>query len=275
MKHALSLLAVALTLAACGPGSNYYNDETAQRLAAPAWMARGAIDTRIFRLTTYERLRKGGDGTARIYIEGGRWGDAQDWAAGAYPGAERPQNDPTPRNPVGLHLAAKDNTDRSVIWIARPCQYDGKVGRPNCQEHYWKDKEFAPEVMEAYDDALDQLAAKHGFAGFELVGFGSGAVIAADLAARRPDVLTLRTVAGTLDDPMALAAAPVLADLPQHHFHGGQDIVAPPAAVHAFLQAQGPTPCTRRTFVPDAAHKSGWVAYWPTLLEGPVTCLAE
>jgi hypothetical protein len=142
----------------------------------------------------------------------------------------------TARNPVALHLAAMEPTVGSVVWLSSL-------------------PEGAGPAHAVYSAALDDLVRRYGFAGFEVVGYGTSAAVAAQLAAQRTDVVTLRTVAGALDAPEALTAARTLSRMPQQHFIGGQDATEPPAALHFYLQALGPTPCVRHALVPEATHE--------------------
>jgi len=259
----LLILALLVALPGC---TNMLGDAAAQRLAAPAFMVRHEVEAGPFLMTTYERVRGQvsglGGGTAQVYIAGG---DA-DWRA-----PERFSLDPTTGNPVALHLAAKaDTADVNVAWIARPCQITMMADRSACDKRWWGADRFAPEVFAAYDIILDDLRRRHGWTRFEVIGYSGGAVIAARLAATREDVVSLRTVAGPLEQIVPLA--PHLRDLPQRHFAGGQDEVAPPAGLYAYLKAVGDSPCVAHTFVPEAAHHAGWVERWPALLAEPVTC---
>ncbi len=92
----------------------YMRAETAQRIAAPAWMLKRDISASPFILRSYERIHDRG-GVANIYIEGdgAEYTSPSEWS-----------ENPTPKNPVALHLASKDNAE-NVIYIARPCQYTG------------------------------------------------------------------------------------------------------------------------------------------------------
>ncbi|MGQ0526946.1 MAG: alpha/beta fold hydrolase [Alphaproteobacteria bacterium] len=269
------ILAAVLLLAACTGSKPYMREEVASRLSFPAFLVKRDLPAGAFDLRVAERMHTR-FATAQVYIEGDGF-TAEELFQEA--------KDPTPRNPVALHLATRDLAD-NVVWIARPCQYvnihDG--GRP-CNDAYWKGKRFAPEVIESYNLALDEIKKRWDIEGFNLVGFDGGGTIATLLAAQRPDVLSLRTVAGNLDtdvyarhhgiqlyggNPVALASS--LSQMPQAHWAGGQDDVVPPSVVQSYLQALGENSCVKYMFVQEAGHEEGWVDKWPEFLKDLPTC---
>ncbi|WP_051195551.1 hypothetical protein [Siccibacter turicensis] len=207
----------------------------------------------------------------RVYIEG----DGFAWAS-----RTRPSDDPTPHNPVGLKLALADPT-RNVLYLARPCQLVGPPLPAGCQKSAWTDKRFSPELINAINHSLDQAIRPWPDVTLELVGYSGGAAIAAQLAARRSDVVSLRSVAGNLDvayvnqlhkvTPMpdaagALEVAPQLSHLPQVHYSGEADNTVPPEVAARFQRASG-SRCVITVRVPEMTHGSDWAARWPALLQ--------
>jgi hypothetical protein len=279
MKNALITLAAAASLfaGACTPLSAIESREVmADRLARPAFMVERVIPAGMFNLAAWERIHAKYT-PATVYIEG----DGLAWLS-----KSRPSLNPTPKNPVGLHLAAMDKS-KNVAWLARPCQYTGWNGEGACPDRYWTGARFAPEVVASYHAALDNMKAMYGIPGFHLVGYSGGASVAALVAAERDDILSLRTVAGNLDhaawtahhdvSPLTeslnpLTAAPALMGLPQHHFIGGQDDIIPPAIFHSWKQASGETDCVHYTFITENEHEKGWPAKWPELLGAKLDC---
>ncbi len=261
-----------LTLGGCiATTYPYMRTETAQRIAAPAWMIKRDISAAPFILRAYERVHERG-GSANIYIEG-----------------ERSNTNPssTPFNPVALHLASKDKAN-NVIYIAHPCQYTGMISvTDKCSDSYDNESSFSDEVIESYNTALDDISRRYNIQKFNLIGYSGGGGIATLLAAKRSDIVSLRTVAGILDhetyttllkapamtqsiNPASEAAT--LTKMPQYHFIGGRDDIVPPAILHSFLQSMPPTNCVQTMLVQEAMHDSGWVDKWPELLELPVSC---
>lgn len=276
MKRILELMVcLPLLVALAGCGSTIgARTGLAARIAGVQLPIHAIIRAGNFNLTSYARVTRE-DSTARIYIEG----DGLAWL-----GRREPSRNPTPTNPVALRLAALDPAP-NVIWLARPCQYEGFSG--DCGMEYWTSKRFAPEVVAAFGQALDVLKKEHGFTGFELVGFSGGGAIAALVAAERPDVINLRTVAGNLDhsafnalhsvSPMMESLNPrdvaaKLSRLPQRHFIGGSDEVVSHAVYDSFAAAAKNSTCLHHTMVEKARHESGWEEVWPQLLKESVSC---
>jgi hypothetical protein len=269
----LALVTIA-SLGACDRVTKpYLREDVADRLAHPVWMVERQIPAGLFDLTAYERMHER-RAPATIYIEG----DGE-----LTTDFRLDSKNPTPRNPVSLHLATKDKAE-NVAWLARPCQYYGIEG---CDEAYWNNERYSPEVLNAYDIALNEIKRRYDIEGYNLVGFDGGGTIAAILAARRNDVLTLRTVAANLDTniyasehkipPLKGSLNPVdfgpeLRDIPQTHYIGGQDKIVSPAQLHSYLQAVSPSNCVQYHFIQEAEHDQGWVEKWPGFLADVPTC---
>ena len=230
-----------------------------------------------FVLQSYVRLPHP-DRPIRVYIEG----DGHAWAT-----RWEPAVDPTPRHAIGLQLALLDPLP-NVIYLARPCQYTRQQS-PACNAAYWTDKRYSSEVVTAMNQALDQLLQAIASPQLELVGYSGGAAIAVMLAARRHDVISLRSVAGNLDSEavnrfhqvsaMPLSQNPIddassVAHLPQRHFIGGRDRVIPPSISAGFLMRTACRVEGSLVKVDDADHEHGWQAVWLGLLAMPPQCLA-
>lgn len=242
-------------------------------LARAAGFSRQIVPGRDFDLTIYSRIAAPGK-SARVYIEG----DGLAWM-----GRRMPSGDPTPTDPVALRLAVADPAE-NVIYMARPCQYSRGA---RCQRDYWTHKRFAPEAVRAVDEALDRIVAAAPVDGVELVGFSGGGTMGALLAARRGDVVSLRSVAGNLDhrahsrvhnvslldgslNPPDEAAR--LRDVPQLHFIGAQDKNVTAEIYQSYRRALRDGRCVRHEMVAGVAHEKGWVEKWPELLNRPVLC---
>jgi pimeloyl-ACP methyl ester carboxylesterase len=197
--------------------------------------------------------------------------------------------DPTPVDPLALRLAVEDHRP-SIVYIARPCQFAVDDLGHVCRADLWTSGRYGETVVSAMNHALDQIKALAGAHGFELIGYSGGGTVAALLAARRSDVVGLRTVAGNLDpagwtvlhdlsplsnslDPMTIA--PQLARLPQRHYAGGNDAVVPPGLMAHFMSAIGHRDCVAETVVPNMTHDGDWPILWPRLVEQPLACAAS
>jgi len=271
-------LVSALIVAGCTTTyGDLLKEETASRLATPANLHKIRVQTDPFAVTVFERAYTKG-APATIYIEG----DGLDLLDKV-----KVSTNATPDYPMGLHLATRDLGD-NVIYVARPCQYSALEDvHSTCPPEFMTSKRYGIEVMTAMNDVLDQLKNRHGLTGFNLVGYEGGATVAALLAAKRKDVLSLRTVAGILDTsvmaPESAAGVTLsslnpkdfakdLATLPQHHFFGEGDTKITPNMSAGFFQAMGQTSCAQSSVIEDVDHKNGWVNRWPSLLDMPVSC---
>jgi hypothetical protein len=240
----------------------------ADRLA-DGTLQRTTVRTDAFVLTAYRRLGAPGR-PLRVYIEG----DGLAWIS-----RNQPSPDPTPLNPLGLRLAVAD-AGPNVLYLARPCQFTPMADNPRCTVEMWTGKRFAPEVVDSLDQAIDQFVLRAHSRGVELIGYSGGGALAVLLAARRHDVLSIRTVAGNLDQaevnrlhavsPMpdslnAIDVAARVANIPQRHFSGGDDSTVPPQIAARFAAAAGGH-CISLQVVADMSHGGDWAALWPQLL---------
>lgn len=275
-------LCATLGVAACKSTSDIWRYESADRLSAPASMLKRQISAEPFMITAFEKVHKEG-GVADIYFEG-------DGAVSYMDGNVFPAN-PTPNYPLGLHLASRDNAD-NVISLARPCQYSGmsadRLGTL-CKRDVWNNGRYSIETMNAMNTALDKIQKRYNFTGFHLIGVDGGAAVAVLLAAKRKDVLSLRTVAGILDTDRYEAEhgrksltnslnpkdfAKDLAGLPQHHFIANWDRDMSPSVYQSYRNAMGQSNCIRYSLVDEVDHWKGWANRWNSLLEEPVNCNA-
>lgn len=265
------IVLAAVVLAGCAD-----RRESAAVIATAGGLSFASVAAGDFSLATYRRLARP-DLPVRIYIEG----DGSAWL-----GRTRLSSDPTPRDPVALRLAAAD-AGANVAWIARPCQYGGTTTDAACRPALWSHERMSEAAVAAVGRAVDALLPPGYGAGIELVGFSGGGGIAALLAARRPDVRSLRTVAGNLDhaaftalhavSPLAGSLNPAdvasaLAGLPQIHFLGNEDTVIPAAVAESYAARAGAPPCLAIRRVAGADHHRPWPERWPELLAQPLPC---
>ena len=241
----------------------------ADKLAASADMRGIEVHGGAFTLWAYERMR---DRTApvRIYIEG----DGNAWLT-----RNQVSPDPTPRNPVALMLAVQDASP-NVVYIARPCQY---MMSEQCNAQYWTYAQFNETIIAGMNQAINRWKGHP----IELVGYSGGAAVALLIAARRPDVVALRTVAGNVDidafvqihniSPLSESLNPAdykgrTAFIPQRHFSGAKDRVVPPVLIETYQRHLPAGHCSAYTIVPDRNHSSGWANQWASLLALPLPC---
>lgn len=212
-------------------------------------------------------VRGGGSDLVSIYIEGD---------GAAWPTAYHPPRDPTPEKPIALALAAVDPAP-AVVYLGRPCQYLDSMALQACDSAWWTGRRFAPEVIAAYDTAIDGIKRRTGARRVMLAGYSGGGVIAALLAVRRDDIQTLVTVAAPLAvadwaawhgvSPLKASLDPVDSgentSLPRAvHFVGANDRTVPAAVVETFVRRKG----GRIESIPGFDHECCWARDWAKLL---------
>lgn len=190
--------------------------------------------------------------------------------------------DPTPRNPVILKLAASDYRS-NIVYIARPCQYLEEASRTNCDNTYWTRKRLAPEVIDAMNDVIKNISGRQPI---DLVGYSSGGGVAVLIASRNDNVRSILTIAGLLDHRLFTQHHRVLdmigslnpvdvayknRNIPQLHLSGGRDIVVRPFIVDSYVQASK-SACVRHEVIPGASHNNGWNHIWQNILNTPLRC---
>jgi hypothetical protein len=172
-------------------------------------------------------------------------GDGRAWL-----NMHEPSMDPTPVDPVGWRLA-KDVSQKTVLYLARPCQYLNSDELDACSVTDWTDGRFAEKWVQRLNAAVDQAKRMSSARQIVLAGYSGGGVMAALVAARRDDVALLMTVASPLDHaawtthhkvtPLhaslsVVAVQQKLARLPQLHVVGADDKVVPPFLMQDFLR---------------------------------------
>ena len=269
------LLFVTLFVSGCSTMPMFRDrSSVADTIAAHAGFTKEYIKAGDFTLMTYQKFNPPSD-RIRIYIEG----DGRAWET-----KYRASDDPTPLNPVALRLAAVDPAG-NIAYISRPGQYS-RTGTPECDPKYWTGYRFAREVISSVGEAIDQLKEKSSARYVELVGFSGGGAIAILVAARRGDVVSLRTVAGELDskafcqyhhvsqlegslDPMD--AAQEVSHIPQRLFVGSNDKVVPGFIARNFVRQEGDNGHGRISVVDGPTHTKGWQERWRDLLSLPLS----
>lgn len=180
------ILTLCLFLTACASVGNRI--ETAQSLQNKYSYTSSIYQTSNFPLYSARpnQLAYGQD-TIAIVIEG----DGYAWVS-----RSQVSGDPTPKNPIGLHIAA--NMPQQAIYLARPCQY---IRAARCQSRYWSVDRFAPDVLRSYNEVISQIKAQYGTpqTQFHLIGFSGGAYLALNMAATRTDIHHVTTIAGLIE----------------------------------------------------------------------------
>ena len=203
-----------------------------------------------------------------IYIEG----DGLSWV-----NITSPSSDPTPLNPMALKLALNDPAPS--VYLARPCQYTRKKDL-HCSQQYWTNKRFSAEIIEATNQAIDQIKRQLNAKNLILVGYSGGGAVAALIAAQRHDIKHLFTIAGNLDhvywtsmlhlSPLSGSLNPrdfqeQLQHIPQTHFVGAKDNVINESVVRSYTSYFPTDKKPTVIVVPEFDHQCCWVINWNAL----------
>jgi len=162
--------------------------DVAKSIAISGGLSETVIPTPAFDLVAYTRL-KPGHPTLTIYLEG----DGYAWIT-----PTRISDDPTPRDPIALRMAARDPSP-SVAYVARPGHYVMDTRGRGCSAAYWANGRFAPEVIEAEAAAIRALMVRVGATKLRIVGYSGGATVALLLPRYGIQPTEIITVAGVLD----------------------------------------------------------------------------
>ncbi len=243
----------------------------ADKLANHRQWHRINLDAGDFTLAAYIPNTHTQSSTLTIYIEG----DGSAWVS-----PTQPSTDPTPIDPVALRLALAQ-PQGNAAYLARPCQFTDAVAS-HCSDQYWLGKRFSLTVVNATNQAINQLKRKFVSRQIYLVGYSGGGAIAALVAARRDDVIKLITIAGNLNhrlwterhhvSELAGSLNPAdeinqLSRIEQWHFVGTADRDIQPEIIKSFVD-QFPNQ-QKIHFLPiaDFDHHCCWAEKWPELFK--------
>lgn len=263
----------ALSCTAIDPNQIPTSTQTTIKNAKQHHFVEKRVPTSTFLITTYQKLATPVQ-TIHVYIEG----DGNSWRT-----KYKLSTNPTPKQALALKLAMRD-PHPNVIYIARPCQYTPHKLDPLCTKKYWSSHRYAPEVIQATNEVLDQIKTKN--TNFVLIGFSGGASVAALTASTRQDIQGLITVAGDLDheslnqyhhttplhgslNPKHIAQQ--LKNLPQQHFNGDKDTIVPTWVAEQFVK-QVQSNCAQVHTFKGISHHQGWEELWPTTIIKPLRC---
>lgn len=273
-SRSVLLVAVCLLLAVLAGGCAGVHDSAARRDQATSIAGSGGLTPVVLEtgpacstpLVAYGR--NGPGGTLTVYLEG----DGQ-----AYRDRTRPSDDPTPAEPTGLRLAAREPGGKA-LYLARPGQYLSREVLAGLDPTLWTTQRYAPSTIACLSAALDAAKVVYGAETLRLVGYSGGGALAVLLAARRADVVELVTLAANLDlaawsELHGLAqppqwrnpadVAPAVAHIPQTHITGSKDANTPPWLCRRFLSRMGDASRARCLVLDGADHHHGLVEAWP------------
>ncbi|MFH1982330.1 MAG: hypothetical protein ABIL58_10815 [Pseudomonadota bacterium] len=135
------------------------------------------------------------------------------------------------------------------------------------------------------NEAVELLRQKAKASKIHLIGYSGGAAVAVLVAARREDVIGVRTIAGNLDHETLneyhrvdvldgslnpIDYSPEIGHIPMRHFIGTKDRIVPVFIVQSFARRTGDLSCRSVTEVAEATHSEGWREKWDELLRAPL-----
>jgi hypothetical protein len=240
----------------------------AARIAHDAGFQEDLVQGAMFRHRIYRRAAHAGEsGVLHIYIEG----DGRPFLARTFVAA-----DPTPRDPLMLHLMALDPAPS--VYLGRPC-YFGLAHDRDCDPSFWTLRRFSPEVVDSLAAALRSEASRVRASGIEIYGHSGGGTLAVLLAARVPGVTRVITIGATLDIAAWCSLhsySPLLGSLnpAQSHLHlegvrvlhlvGSADTNTPPGFVASAAAEMGAKDSVR--VIPGYTHNCCWQGLWRAAL---------
>lgn len=104
-------------------------------------------------------------------------------------------SNPTPLNPTTFKLMLQDSSNCKV-YIARACQY---ISDNLCSKEDWTSHRFSQKILDATNEAIENLKQEYNNQTFTMIGFSGGGAIATLISAKRNDIKKLITYAGNLD----------------------------------------------------------------------------
>ena len=237
-SQTIALLAILFSTS-CAKDSINNRIQRANKIAEKSGFQRNNVTAKSFKILTFSKIT---DYTKplSIFIEG----DGFAWKTRYII-----SQNPTPKNPIGLKLAAIDQSP-NILYIARPCQYVDILQEKHCQNKFWSRSRFSDVVLKDINIVIDKFVQDYEFTKVNMYGYSGGGAIAVLIASRRNDVRSIRTVAANLNhkhlmkfhqlSPLSdsLDAIDVAQDVSktwQYHLLGGKDKIVTNESSMSFI----------------------------------------
>lgn len=171
---------------------------------------------------------------------------------------------PNPRTPVALKMAMQDE-HQNVVYLTRPCQY---LENELCKNKaIYKEARFHREIIQEMAELSVHFIQKYKAPSVEFIGYDGGGTMALLLGTQIPITTQVITVAGLLntsaqqhlheDTVHPTDQKDILARIPQVHYVGGKDDVAPRRSAERFVARLTNPKSAKVKVFPDMSH-SGW-----------------
>ncbi len=240
-----------------------------QNLTKFSNLSKHIYTTSLFEITAYTTdLASCSDKNIHIYVEG----DGLAWIS-----SQRVSDNPTPVNPLALKLALQD-ANPCVAYLSRPCQY---INSEKCEQKYWTSHRYAPEVIESYNEILNEIK-NNNTSSFSLFGYSGGGSVVALLSAQRNDVRQFVTIAGNLDtrywsnqhhlEPLFGSLNPAdfsdkLSKIDQYHLIGEKDKIIDKSVFISYKSHFKDSTKVDYKIFKEFTHNCCWDEHWITILE--------
>jgi hypothetical protein len=293
----LSLILIC-SLTSCNYNKFSNNHNNPNNIALKANLEKHLNYTKKFIITSYSKSHRFSqisefNKKIFVYIEG----DGQAWIY-----RYRLSNNPTPKDPLTLKLAAID-PNPNILYIARPCQFTDLKLDLNCHNKYWSQSRYSIEVVNAINEVINNFKSsiikniknqknKPPQLEIHLIGYSGGATIAGLVASIRDDIASIRTIAGNLDhdavsyfhqttkltDSLNLIDyIPKIKHIPQIHYIGEYDQIIPLNIIKNFVNQvnnanDSNLHCAKYKIIKSIDHYHGWENFWQTAIKEIPKC---
>lgn len=241
-----------------------------QNLTKSSKLSKHIYTTSLFDIAAYTTdLTSCSDKNIHIYIEG----DGLAWIS-----SRKVSDNPTPINPLALKLALQD-THPCVAYLCRPCQ---SIGSEKCEQKYWTSHRYAPEIIESYNEILNEMKKNNNVGNFSLFGYSGGGAIVALLSTKRNDIRQFVTISGNLDiqywsdkhhlEPLFGSLNPAdysdtLSKIDQYHLIGKKDKIIDESVFISYRSRFRDKSKINHKIFREFTHHCCWDEHWKTILE--------